>query len=523
MNKFYQCLICLLCLAMASACSNADRNPDDFVVQISADPDTMNPILSQDSISSSIASYMFDSLLDRDKDTLEMIPELAERYEISRDGLVYRYYLRKDAKWSDGSPFTADDVVFSFQTIMSPKTACAHLKVYYADIKSVKAVTPHIVEYVFSKRYFKALEVSSSMPVLSRKQFGDGADFNTHKENRLPMGTGPYLLKRWDTGRRLVLVRNPYYYGEKPPFSEIIFKIIPDNSIAFQLLKKGEVDIINLRPIQWKRQTDSEKFNKNFYKIKYFQPNYRYIAWNHKKDFFADKEMRKALTMLINRQQIIDKLLFGQAVEVTASFYVKGPDYDSSLQPYPYDPEKAKKIFESKGWKDTDGDGILDKNGKKFSFSFMYAAHSKMSERFATIMKEDFKKSGIEVGIERLEWGSFLKRVDERNFDALILGWSMPFESDLYQVWHSSQIKDGSNHISYSNPELDRLIETVRLELDYKKRTEIYRKIHRIMYEDQPYTFLFCEATLVVLSRRFDNVKVHKTGLDYREWVIRRD
>ena len=233
--------------------------------------------------------------------------------------------------------------------------------------------------------------------------------------------------------------------------------------------------------------------------------------------------MRKALTMLVNRQQIIDKLLFGESVEVTASFYVMGPDYDSSLQPYPYDPEKAKSIFESKGWRDTDGDGILDKNGKKFSFSFMYAAHSKTSERLATIMKEDFKKNGIEVGIERLEWGSFLKRVDERNFDSLILGWNMPFESDLYQVWHSSQIKDGSNFVSYSNPELDRLIESVRPELDYKKRIEIYRKIHSIMYEDQPYTFLFCNPTLVALSRRFDNVKVHKAGLDYREWVIRRD
>ena len=497
---------------------------DEYSAHISSDPDNMNPILSTDSTSSELQSYTFETLLQRNRDSLEFEPQLAERYEILDDGLRYRFHLRKDAKWSNGEPFTSEDIVFSFNTIMDKKTASAHLKVYYADIKSVKALDDYTVDFLFSRRYFKALESCADMRVISKKQYGSVKDINTCKENRTPHGTGPYVLLQWETGRRLVFTRNPHYYGKKPPFEKIIFKIIPDQNVALQLLKKGELDVVSLRPIQWIRQTNSEKFNSNFYKLKYYLPNYYYIAWNHKKEIFRDKETRRALGMLVNRKQIIDKLLFGQAVEVTGSFYVMGPDYDASLPPIPYDPGKAKELFASKGWIDSDKDGLLDRGGKKFAFNFLYAAQSKMSERFATIVKEDFKKNGVEVNIERLEWGSFLKRLDSHDFDAVILGWTMPFESDLYQVWHSSQMKDeGSNFISYSNPELDKLIEDVRIELDYGRRHVVYKKIHGILYEDQPYTFLYCLPTLVAVSKRFGNVNVHKAGLDYTEWVIRRD
>ncbi len=513
----------LLSAMLAPASCKYRGRPDlreTLRMQLPAEPDTLNPITATDAYSSTINGHIYETLLERNNDTLDLEPCLAERWKISPDKTRFRFYLKKDVLWSDGKPFTADDVVYSYRTIMDPRTACASLKVYVKDIKSCVIIDKYTVEFTYASPFFLALEYCGTMPVVPKHIFDDGSNFNEHVNNRKPVGTGPYRFSVWNTAEKIELVRNERYRGDKPEISRIVYRIVPEPSVALQMLKKGDLDVMGLRDIQWARQTGSERFQSMFYKLKYYRPNYSYIGWNSRRDMFSDKRVRRAMTHLINRKDILGKLLFGNGEIVTGNFYIFSRYYDRSIEPWPYDEKKARLLLGEAGWRDSDGDGILDKNGRKFSFTFTISSGSKFSERLATILKEDFQRSGIEMNINRYEWAVFIQKIQKKDFDATTLAWSLGYSSDPYQLWHSSQIASGSNYCSFSNREADRIIEAARKEFNDSKREKMYRRFHEILHEEQPYTFLFCTPALSAVSRRFDNVKVHTTGLEIREWRI---
>ncbi|HXG30541.1 MAG TPA: ABC transporter substrate-binding protein, partial [Thermodesulfobacteriota bacterium] len=272
--------------------------------------------------------------------------------------------------------------------------------------------------------------------------------------------------------------------------------------------------------IQWARQTSSEAFKKNYDKLGYFTPNYSYIGWNMARPYFSDRRVRTAMTHLVNRESILKEILYNLGEVVTNPFYINSPEYDRSIKPYPYDPEKAKMLLEEAGWVDHDGDGIRDKDGVDFRFEFLIPAGSDTGEKIATILKEELDRVGIDMQIRKTEWAVFTTRLNERRFDAVTLAWSMGVESDPYQIWHSSQAERGSNFVGFKNVEADRLIEEARTEFDRKKRIELYRRFSRIVHEEQPYTFLFCRKSTVALHKRFKGVKVYPLGLDPLEWFV---
>ncbi|HDM79089.1 MAG TPA: peptide-binding protein [Deltaproteobacteria bacterium] len=494
-------------------------NGDWLVRHLPAEPSTLNPILVTDVYGSQIDGELFDSLIRRDPKTLEFIPQLASSWEISPDHLVYTFHLRKDACWHDGKPFTANDVKFSYDKIMDPKVDAAPLRNYYRDIKKVEVLDPYTVRFTYSQPYFRALEFCGGLPIVPAHIFGN-EDFNQHPFGRDPIGTGPYKFVKWDTGKEIVLERNEKYWGKKPHIDKIVYKIITDNTVAFQVLKQGGLDLMSLRPIQWVKQTRSKRFKKHFRKLKYFLPSYNYIGWNMRRVYFKDKRVRRALTMLVDRQGILKDILYNLGVVVTGPFYINSPAYDKSIKPYPYDPQRAEKLLAEAGWIDHDGDGIRDKDGTKFSFEFLISAGSKFAEQLSTILKESLKRHGIHMTIRRLEWAVFIQQIDDRQFDACTLGWSMGWESDPYQIWHSSQAKKGSNFVGFVNKEADEIIEKARREFDSKKRNEMYHRFHRIIHEEQPYTFLFTMNALVAVDKRFQNVNVYPMGLEPREWWV---
>ncbi len=494
--------------------------PGDWLIRhLPAEPSTLNPILVTDVYGSQIDGEIFDSLIRRDPKTLEFIPQLASSWEISPDHLVYTFHLRKDVYWHDGKQFTARDVKFSYDKIMDPKVDAAPLRNYYRDIKKVEMLDPFTVKFTYSQPYFRALEFCGGIPIVPEHVFGE-KDFNQHPFNRAPIGTGPYKFAKWDTGKEIVLVRNENYYGKKPYIDKVVYKIITDNTVAFQVLKQGGLDLMGLRPIQWVKQTRSKRFKKHFRKLKYFLPSYNYIGWNNRRIYFRDKRVRRALTMLVDRQGILKDILYNLGVVVTGPFYINSPAYDKTIKPYPYNPQQAEKLLAEAGWIDHDGDGIRDKDGTKFSFEFLISAGSKFAEQLSTILKESLKRHGISMTIRRLEWAVFIQQIDDRQFDACTLGWSMGWESDPYQIWHSSQAKKGSNFVGFVNKEADEIIEKARREFDAKKRNEMYHRFHRIIHEEQPYTFLFTMNALVAVDKRFQNVNVYPMGLEPREWWV---
>lgn len=493
---------------------------DWLIYHLSAEPATLNPITATDAYEGTVNNgKIYETLIERNNETLELEPLLAESWEISEDKLKYTFKIREGIKWHDGTPFTSEDVVFSYKSIMNPKVDSPQLRSYFQEIKDVKAIDDLTVEFTYARPYFLALEFCGGMPIVPKHIFEKG-DFNTNPAGRHPIGTGPYKFDRWTTGRDIVIDKNPDYWGEKPKLNKIVFKIITDNTVAFQVLKREELDVSALTPIQWERQTNTPSFQENFDKLSYFAPNYSYIGWNSKRPFFADKQVRTALTHLVDRELILNKILYDLGAIVTNPFYINSPEYDKSIEPYPYDPKKAEELLEQAGWIDSDGDGIRDKDGVKFAFEFLIPGGSETGEKIATILKEELDQMGIQMDIRKTEWAVFTSRLMDRNFDAVTLAWSMGIESDPYQIWSSTQAESGSNFVGFKNEEADKLIVEARTEFDREKRKELYRRFAEIVHEEQPYTFLFCRKSTVAVNKRFENVTVYPVGIDPVEWHV---
>jgi len=507
--------------AKSEASSTSEPIEVDWLIyHLSAEPATLNPITATDAYEGTVNNgNIYETLIERNNETLELEPLLAESWEISEDKLKYTFKIKEGIKWHDGEPFTSEDVVFSYKTIMDPKVDTPQLRSYFQEIEDVKAIDDLTVEFTYARPYFLALEFCGGMPIVPKHIFDTG-DFNTNPAGRAPVGTGPYKFVKWTTGREIILDKNQDYWGEKPKLNKIVFKIITDNTVAFQVLKRKELDVAGLTPIQWERQTESPAFEENFDKLSYFTPNYSYIGWNSKKPFFADKDVRTALTHLVNRELILDKILYNLGAIVTNPFYINSPEYDKSIKPLDYNPGKAEELLKKAGWIDHDGDGIRDKDGVKFAFEFLIPGGSETGEKIATILKEELDNMGIQMDIRKTEWAVFTSRLMERNFDAVTLAWSMGVESDPYQIWSSTQAESGSNFVGFQNKQADKLIEQARTEFDRKKRKELYRQFSEIVHEEQPYTFLFCRKSTVAVNKRFENVVVHPLGIDPIEWHV---
>jgi peptide/nickel transport system substrate-binding protein len=497
------------------------RDPTALVSTLPADPTTLNPLLASDAYAGDVDRYIFESMIDRDNATLQLKPKLATRWQISPDHLTYTFWLREDVRWQDGVPLTADDVVFTFERILDPKVDAANLRNYYKDVKKIQKIDEHTVSVVYSRPYFRALEMIGGAAIIPKHIYGDGADFNSHPRNRAPLGTGPYAFVEWKTGSDIVLRRFEGYWGAQPSITGIVFKIVPDTTVSFQLLKKGAVDLGSMRAIQWVRQTEGEAFRRKFTRHKYYLPNYSYIGWNMRSPLFSDKRVRAAMTMMLNRQEILEKILLGQGEVVASAFYKFGDQADPNLAPLPFDPARARELLAEAGWKDRNRDGLLDKDGTVFRFTILIPAGSATSRSISLFMKEDLRKQGIEMGIRQLEWATMLKLLHDRDFDAAMLAWSMPLVQDPYQLWHSSQAPEGSNFVGFVSERVDALLTAARQEFDEDQRRAMYREFQWIVHEEQPYTFLYTSPSLVAVAGRFGNVIDYRLGLDPLEWTIK--
>ncbi len=495
-------------------------NGDWLIYHMASEPGTLNPITATDAYESRINRNIYETLVDRDNETLELIPLLAESWEISDDKLSFVFYLKKNVKWHDGTPFTSKDVVYSYERIIDPKVDAPHLKSYYNDVKSVEALDDYTVKFVYSKPYFLALEFCGGMPIIPKHIFENG-DFNKHTAGRSPVGTGPYKFIEWKTGSEIVLEKNNDYWGTKPNIEKVVFKVINDETVKFQVMKNGDIDVAGLTPVQWDKQSASEAFKKNYNKHAYFTPNYSFIGWNQKKSFFSDKMVRRAMTHFLDRELVLEKILLDLGTVVTSPFFLKSPEYPKYIKSFEYSPEKAVALLDEAGWIDSDGDSIRDKDGEKFEFEFLIPNGSETGEKIATILKEEIKKHGIVMNIRKTEWAVFTDRLQQRKFDAVTLAWSMGVESDPYQIWSSTQAENkGSNFIGFKNKRADELINAARVEFDRDKRIKLYNEFAEIVHEEQPYTFLFCRQSTVAINKRFRDVNIYPLGIDYTEWFV---
>jgi peptide/nickel transport system substrate-binding protein len=376
--------------------------------------------------------------------------------------------------------------------------------------------------------YFKFLEIIGGMEILPEHiyKFTDPMEFNKKRSN--PVGSGPYIFEKWDVGRQVVLKRNDNYWGKKPKIRQIIYRIITNLTATVQALRAGDIDYMRPMPDQFSELSRDNQFTDKFRCLSYWHPavGYFYIGWNQQRPFFKDARVRLAMTHLVDREAIRTYILKNPDVNIpTGPFYVYGRQADPAIKPWPFDPNKAVQLLNEAGWTDHDGDGIRDKDGVKFSFRYMIGSGLYLHEQIAKMVKDQAAKVGIEVSLDPYEWSVFVERLHSRDFDAVNLSWGGGgIQEDPYQIWHSSQIGNrGSNYVGFNNPQADAIIEEARRTLDENKRNELYHQFHRIIHEEQPYTFVYSRPEQRFLDKRFENVKIHKLGINELEWYVPKD
>ena len=499
---------------------------DHLVISLDSDPPLLNPFLDAgDANTSYICGHIIETLVDLDYDTLELKPLLATSWEVSDDHLSYTYHLDKRATFSDGHPVTAEDVRFSWEVINNPENDTASIRSYLQDITAVNILDDHTIQFIVSKPYFRHLSSIGSIGVLPKHLYGNDA-FNTHPLNRAPVGSGPYVFERWDTGQRIVLTRNENYWGPKQPIEKRIWRVITDDNAALQALISGETDYYRMKPDAWHRNASTPEFKEKFNRFTPDAPipgylgSYNYIGWNIRKPQFADKRVRQALCMLFDRQLIIDTVWGGLGRRITSGIYFRAPEYNDSIEPWPFDPEAAAALLDEAGWIDSDQDGVRDKDGLKLEFELGYASGNPEYDRLGTVYQEELKRVGVTLILAPIEWASFIQQLQNRSFDACMPAWLMTPEPDPYQLWHSSQAENGSNYPGFINAESDQLIEDGRLQFDQAERVKLYHRQQEILHEEQPYLFLYSRPGLIAVSNRFRGVILHTGGLNPMNWWV---
>lgn len=523
-------IVCVFIISLSLSCGiffahASDNIPpaygDAVIVGSIGEPSVLIPMLASDGASHDVSGLIYNGLVKYDTD-LTLTGDLAEDWEISDDGLTITFYLRKGVRWEDGTPFTAEDVYFGFKTIIDPKTPTAYAE-DFRQVKTAKVLDPHTFQVTYAKPFAPALGSWGSLPVLP-KHLLEGKDITKSELTRKPVGLGPFKFREWLPGEKLILDASPNYFKGRPRLHNYIFRFIPDKATMFLELQAGSLDLMELTPLQYTRQTDSLYFKNNFQKFKYPVFSYSYLGFNFRHPWFQDKRVRQAIAHAINKQEIIDGVLLGLGQQATGPFVPHTWPYNPDVKKYHYDPDRARELLADAGWGDTDGDGVLDREGKAFTFTILTNMGNPLRLKAATIIQWRLEMVGIKVDIRVLEWATFINDfVDKRRFQALILGWSIGLDPDQYDIWHSSKTGEKEmNFISFKNAEVDTLLEKGRRTFNQEERKNYYYRLQEILAEELPYIFLYVTYALPIVHSRFKNIKPTPIGIGYNieRWFV---
>jgi ABC-type transport system substrate-binding protein len=462
----------------------------------------------------------------------------AWRIEVTDDSKEFTAYLKRGVRWHsvpgvnfDDPKFawlraerevTAHDLAFTLELILNPQVQSGPWRNYYAEVESYRAVD----DYTFVVRWKKKeyLNLSATVELWPTPRFLYAADqdgkpfpketlglrFNQHwYNNKGFVSAGAYRMASYEPGSKITLERNEKFVGEKPAIQKLVYPIYSDLKQTILKLRAHELDVGELQPGQYREELlEHEKSGKKPANSPFFdgrlqcqkikRPALSYVGWNAARPMFSDKRVRRAMTHAFDRQRIIDNVYAGLGTVATGPYASDSPANDPEIKPIPFDLAAAKKLLAEAGWTDTNGDGIVDKelhagDGKRspFEFRLMFVTGVRESEVFAKIFADDLLKVGVKMILDPQEWSLLTKRKDERQFDALSMAWMTPWLTDLYQIWHSSQVDvpKGSNAFGFRNPEADKIIEELRVTFDPDARNRLLRAFHRIVHDEQPYSF----------------------------------
>ncbi|WP_019882257.1 MULTISPECIES: peptide-binding protein [unclassified Methylophilus] len=489
-----------------------------------SDPSSMIGMVAGESASLAIGAYLFNSVLKYDQN-LDLTGELAESWQVADDKKTITFRLKPGLQWADGKPLTSADILFTWQLITDENTHSP----YASDYQLVtKAEAPDARTFIvhYSQPFAPALESWASLQVLPKHKLA-GQDIRTTSFAQKPLSSHYYQLKEWRHGEYIKLEKNPKSVLGPANIDHLIERIIPDPAAQFLELMADNIDSMNMDPITYARIIPSRPaLQARLNQYKELGNSYTYLGFNLKRKPFDDVRIRKAINYAIDKQEIIDGVYLGLGITI-ASPYKPGTRWSNpQLTPYPFDPTKAKQLLAEAGYQDSDGDGIVERNGKKLSFEVLTNLGNKQREKTAVIIQRRLKEVGIETHIRTLEWASLLTNfIKPGDFDAVVMGWGLGLDPDQYTIWHSSQQKPGQfNFIGYNNPAVDKLLEQGRLEFDPEKRMQIYHDFAKVLYDDSPLVYLSAGYGLTAIHKRIQGimnpVPPAGVGYDSQKWYV---
>jgi peptide/nickel transport system substrate-binding protein len=473
---------------------------------------TLDPITSNEMISLRLTELIFNGLAGINEKQ-EIVPELAEKWDCSADSRTYTFFLRKGVMWhpKDGGepkPFTADDVIFTYKIMMHPKTITP-LKVRYEFINTVEKLDDYTVKFTLKRPILNAL-AKFSFKVIPKH--GPSNPLYLTREDqfvRNPIGTGPYILKNITPEREIILTANENYFKGRPHADRFIAKPFADQNIMTQALMFNVIDMIVLvNP----RDIPEIQGDKRFILQPYNALSYSFFGYNVRNPLLADKRVRQAFTHAVNRQEMLDSFFNGQGTIISGPFAPGSWAYNLDVQPLPFDPEKAKALLQEAGFS-RGADGFMQKDGKRLAVSLKVPIEkeSEAVKRVVLAFKNYLKNIGADIKVEFKEWQAWKEDVFlEHDFDIIFASWVFDDSADISSLFHSGEIGDWKNNFGgYSNPEVDGLINESKLTLDHEKRRTINRKLHGILAEENPYTFLWTLTNYAAYHKKVRRMAIH--------------
>jgi len=489
----------------ATATPAGPRTGGRLIRRLESDVNTLNYVLQGTDDERQVLQYLYDPLIDFDQN-LEPIAGTAARWEIADEGKTYTLHIDPRATFSDGVPVTAADVIFTLETILDQPSMQFASWFDSLDREQTKAVDDKTARIVFREARVTQL-FTFNIGVLPKHIYGKG----NFQKNRAVIGNGPYILEKRETGRSILVARNPKYWREQPYLDSVLFRVINDDNVAWSALQRGDVHVSRVNNDTWFREKDKPEVAEKIAFHDVYPLGYNAVPWNLKDPLFQDVRVRRALAMAFDRQTVIDKLYHGQARATSGPFTPDSWAYNPRVNPIEFNPEAAKALLASAGWRDTNGDGMLDREGKPFSFTLLIPAGSKTSIDQSQTFQDALRRIGVEVTITTLDGAAFFDRVLQGNYQAAFLSWINDPDPDPYSLFHSTQQPPaGINVVHYQNPEVDLLLERGRTEFDHARRVETYHQLHEILAADQPYLWIIQVGMKWGVSKRVHNVRPAK-------------
>jgi len=505
-NKLLYLIIAVVGIVVTACQSTTQNNQMDsqtLFLHLGGEPTYLNPVLSTDSPSSSVEGFIFSGLF-KVNANLELEPDLVSTYSVNVSGTEYVFQLKRNVNWHDGQPFTANDVKFTFDVILDKNTNTVRRSGYVLD--GIPIQFSVIDDYTI-----KAILPKPFAPFLNRMAIGilpkhilKNEDINKTAFNRAPIGTGPYKFKRWESAQYVQLERNEEYYFSIPKIKNIIMKIIPDSNTALLALEKGEIDESGIPAKDYERYLKKPNITIH----QYYDLVYTYLGFNLDHPVFSDPKVRKAIAYAINKEAIVKGVLkgFGVVANIPSSPVLWSYPPEANIPKFDYNVKKAQQLLKEAGFKLNEKTNQLEKNGQPFSFKIITNKGNKYREKSAQIIQQMLSSIGIDVSIQLLEWSAFIKIVNAdqapKEYDAVILGWSLGLDPDSYSIWHSSQYPKGFNFIGYNNANVDQLLEQGRTTTNKADRKVIYQQLYQKIASDVPYIFLYFPETILGVNKR---------------------